>query len=387
MAENIMNANQRSKLPSRHEPYWRKLAHGKIGYRTTGSWLAQWTTSEMQDNGMRRKTIQKFLSTIEALPDYKDAEALANAWFDECRGGVVHVGTVEEACKDYVKNQRITKGDNPANFSEMRFAQTVNDTAFGRMKLGTLTTRDIIQWRNSLVTTERKKNSANRILRSLKAALTFGFKQGMCPSDLAWRRVEQFKGSEAADGKRAAHLTQPQRKALLAECSPDLANFVRALLYTAARPNEIQGAVRSDFDAKQGTLRLDSLKGSGTTRERHVPLSKSAVEFFKAMTKDKLTSAPLVTMNGEAWVNYVWAHELNTAIDAANEKLSGDDRLPEDTVAYTMRHCAITDMLSAGINVAAVAKIAGTSIGMIEKYYFKFIATDVSDKLAAIQAF
>jgi integrase len=384
---NIMNANQRSKLPARHEPYWRKLAHGKIGYRTAGSWLAQWTTTEMQTNGNRRKTVQKFLGSIQQVPEYKDAEALANAWFDQCRGGAIRAGTVEGACKDYVKNQRVTKGDDPANFSELRFEQTVYDTAFGRTKLDVLTTRDINQWRDSLVTKARKKNSANRILRSLKAALTFGFKTGMCPSDLAWRRVEQFKGSEATDGKRAAHLTTAQRKALIAECSPDLANFVRALLYTAARPNEIQEALRSDFDAKQGTLRIVSKKGNGTERERHVPLSKSAIEFFKELAKDKLPGAQLITMGGAKWINYVWAHDLNTAIDAANEKLSGDARLPEDTVAYTMRHCAITDMLSAGINVAAVAKIAGTSIGMIEKYYFKFIATDVRDQLGQIIAF
>jgi integrase len=381
---NIMNAHQRSKLPQRHEPYWRKLAHGHIGYRSSGSWLAKWTTTEMQGNGARRKTVQKFLGSIQAVTEYKDAEALANAWFDQCRGGVMRAGTVEGACEAYVKDLRVKKGDDPANSAESRFAQTVDDTDFGRKKLDEVTTRDITAWRDSLATKSRKKNSANRILRQLKAALTFGFKQGMCPSDLAWRRVEQFK---ATDGKRAAHLTQPQRQALLAKCGPDLANFVRALLYTAARPNEMQDALRSDFDAKQGTLRLVSLKGTGTSRERHVPLSKSAIEFFKEMAKDKLPSAPLLAVQGERWARHLWSRELNTAIDAANEKLRGDERLPEDTVAYTMRHCAITDMLSAGINVAAVAKIAGTSIGMIEKYYYKFIATDVREQMGQIISF
>jgi integrase len=384
---NIMNASQRSKLPVRHEPYWRKLANGHIGYRSSGSWIAKWTTTQMQSKGNRRKTVQKFLGSLQAIPEYRDAEAMANAWFDQCKGGAIRAGTVEGACKDYVDDQRIKKGDKPADSSEQRFEQTVYDTAFGRTKLDELTTRDITQWRNSLATAKRKKNSANRILRSLKAALTYGFKHGMCPSDIAWRRVEQFKGSESTDGKRAAHLTQSQRKALLTECGPDLANFIRALLYTAARPNEMQDALRSDFDAKQGTLRLISRKGEGTERERHIPLSKSAIEFFKEMGEDKLPSAPLMAINGEKWLRYLWSRGLNTAIDAANEKLTGDARLPQDTVAYTMRHCAITDMLSAGINVAAVAKIAGTSIGMIEKYYFKFIATDVSDKLGQIISF
>jgi integrase len=191
----------------------------------------------------------------------------------------------------------------------------------------------------------------------------------------------------ASDDQRAAHLTQVQRQALLAECGTDLGNYIRALLYTAARPNEMQDAKRRDFDAKQGTIRFATYKGDGTKRERTVPLSKLAIEFFKEMGKDKLPEAPLTTFEGQRWDRQVWATDLRAAVVAANAKLDRDAKLPSDTVAYTMRHCAITDMLSAGINVTAVAKMAGTSIVMIEKNYFKFIATDVNEKLGQITAF
>jgi hypothetical protein len=56
-------------------------------------------------------------------------------------------------------------------------------------------------------------------------------------------------------------------------------------------------------------------------------------------------------------------------------------------VAYSMRHYAITDMLRAGVDVGSVAKIAGTSIAMINSHYAKFVVADVRDKLAAITAF
>jgi integrase len=386
MDAKITTQTQRANLKFRDEPYWRKLGAGSLGFRKrpngVEAWVAKWTGSqEMLESGTRRKTPQKVLATLQELPEYKEAEKAANAWFDQCKGGVVRAGTVQEACTHYVGNQHNEKGKDSANASEIRF-KSIWGTAFGLIKLDELTTRNIEVWRDGLVTPECQANSVNRILRSLKAAMNFAFQRGMCPSDAAWRRVKPLRGPGSKDGQRTAHLTVGQRKALLAECYPDLAVFVRALLYTAARVGEIQDAKRRDFDPKQGTIRL-----AGKTGERSVPLSKAAIEFFKEVCKDKLPEAHLLTYEGYRWQRQLWARGIHDAVIAANKKLEGDERLPADTVAYTMRHCAITDMLSAGINVAAVAKIAGTGIMMIQKNYFKFIATDVSEKLGQITAF
>jgi site-specific recombinase XerD len=43
--------------------------------------------------------------------------------------------------------------------------------------------------------------------------------------------------------------------------------------------------------------------------------------------------------------------------------------LPEGTVAYAYRHSYITDALLAGVDVATVAALTGTSIGMIQRHY------------------
>lgn len=52
MAENIMNASQRNKLPPKYEPYWRKIGAGHLGFRKRetdliGAWVAKWKTGEM----------------------------------------------------------------------------------------------------------------------------------------------------------------------------------------------------------------------------------------------------------------------------------------------------------------------------------------------------
>ena len=52
------------------------------------------------------------------------------------------------------------------------------------------------------------------------------------------------------------------------------------------------------------------------------------------------------------------------------------------------RHCAITDRLRVGQSLGKVAKDAGTSVLMIEKYYAKYINdADVRAKLNAIVTF
>lgn len=51
-----------------------------------------------------------------------------------------------------------------------------------------------------------------------------------------------------------------------------------------------------------------------------------------------------------------------------------------------MRHSAISEWLQAGVDIATVAKLAGTSVGMIDRNDHKFVKTSVQDKLAAIQA-
>ena len=58
-----------------------------------------------------------------------------------------------------------------------------------------------------------------------------------------------------------------------------------------------------------------------------------------------------------------------------------DDRL----TAYHFRHWAITDWLNAGIVSVNVATLAGTSIGMIERYYKKFVRGHVNDQLAEME--
>jgi site-specific recombinase XerD len=73
-------------------------------------------------------------------------------------------------------------------------------------------------------------------------------------------------------------------------------------------------------------------------------------------------NAPLfIRENGLAWDKDSWKKPLKAAAAAA--------LLPSNTIAYALRHSAITDLVHGGLDLLTVAQISGTSVAMIERHY------------------
>lgn len=86
------------------------------------------------------------------------------------------------------------------------------------------------------------------------------------------------------------------------------------------------------------------------------------------MAQGKSPHQSLITMaNGTPWVNekgrpsYVrWGRGMRAAVREANRMLGPEDQIVEGTVAYTVRHAVITDLLSEdGLDPAAVRRLLG----------------------------
>jgi integrase len=220
------------------------------------------------------------------------------------------------------------------------------------------------------------------MLAMFKAAMNYAHEDGL-PD--AWSRVKKFP---VKAGTRENFLSKAQIGDMLEGAAPDLAALLRGYLYTGCRPCELAKARVKHFDAKQATLQLATMKGrDGVERFRHVPLSGEALEFFKQQAKNKLPEAYLLmTASGESWYattpqhGYPVHHWMREIQDLRARVKS----LPRDFCAYDLRHTAISNMLAGGMKIEVVARITGTSIGMIMATYFKFIRTDVGDQLAAI---
>lgn len=354
----------RAKLVAKREPYWHRIESGcYVGYRKLiqgeGTWIARWRNP---DDG------KQHYHSLEHQDDFDTAVRSARVWFTQCEGGTPQIISVAEACRRYVNERRLTKGETTADDAEGRFKRHIFDASIGKIELGRLKTGDITNWLHSLVKTEedfededeetdelirRSKDSANRNLATFKAALNLAFREGMAPASTAWDRVQSFHD---VGRRRTRFLTLAERSTLIDAAPKDLATLIKSVAYTGARPGEIANALIKDL-SPNGSLELD-----GKTGRRAVPLAPKALKHFLACAGKREETAPLlVRVGGSKWDRYSWRDAMQEARTSAG--------LPQDVVLYSFRHAAISEMIINGIDPLTVARIVGTSLTMIQKHY------------------
>lgn len=141
----------------------------------------------------------------------------------------------------------------------------------------------------------------------------------------------------------------------------------------AAGDGELRQLGVEDVDLARRTLHIRA----GKTGPRDVPLSKGAMPTFRRLMKDRLPVAfLLVREDGLPWQHSDQYELMRAAVKGA--------KLPAGTVFYTLRYSFIASAITAGLNIAAVAKICGTSIRIIETNYSKLLHADVREKLGTV---
>lgn len=358
MAVNLKSKSAREGLNPRRNPYFHCLRVGLyVGFRRTAEGHGTWIARKLEEGS--KKYVFRSLGT---LPGYDEAVKLTEAWAGAVDIGVTHkTVTVETACKAYVLDRKTQKGKASSADAEGRFKRLVYDKPLGSTPLDKLRTDRLREWMDAQLDDDgdeedlrKSKDSANRNLNTLKAALNLALKDRLTHSDAGWKTVSPFP---KAGRRRVRFLAPAERTELLSKCEPDLAALVKSLLLTAVRPGEIATASAGDFDKGQGTLTL-----TGKTGPRTVTLSTAAVAFMTEQSKDKLPAAPLLTdAFGNRWNKDAWKKSFRDACRAA--------KLPDDVVMYTLRHVAISEMIAGGVDSFVVAKLAGTSTAMIDKHY------------------
>lgn len=295
-------------------------------------------------------------------------------------------GTVAGICRGYVAALRKAGKETTAKDAERRFERTLYADRIGKLKVAALTHKDVSSWRdrvekggNTLPKLKGRppkakplaKSTANRMRTVLVAALNWGVKQGAIAPERAieWQRVEPHK---AAGKRRDLYLDRKQRRALLDKATPDVRDLMECIALTGCRPGDPAAVLRRDYDARNGLVTFRT-KG----HERSIPLGTKATELFDRLAKDKLPAANMFTHGGKPWQSHEWHQPVRDAALAAE--------LPDDVVLYTLRHCWITDAITGGMDLLTVARLAGTSLAMIEKYYGKLVQETAREKLAKVE--
>jgi integrase len=376
----LSRKRERTRLKPRREPYWLRLNKGQyLGFRRgADTWIVR----------TRDRAGKQHQSALPSANDYDEAKRAAEKWLKQMGSAPVRRvarGTVRDALETYLKWLREQGRERTAKTIEPKFKNVVWDDELAKIPLHTLVREDMREWRERL-RDGRQPRSINRIVRDIQAGLNCALKEGHVGDRMAWA-LDPLADDIDEGGESAVILTPKHRKALIESATPAAAAFMRGLELTGARPSELAAATVADLDVKHGTLRLMHRKGRpAKLRPRSVVLSNVGNRFFAQQVKNKLPAAQLfLDPDGHPWHRKKWAEEIRYATAIVNARAKGKNRIPAGASAYGFRHARISELLQVhGVDPLTVALQTGTSIRMIEKAYFRFIAPALREKLAAV---
>lgn len=391
MSTAVHQRSVRDKLTPRREPYWgapleagRYLGFRKLNHEV-GTWVAR---ARDPDTGRQR---YRGIGQCSAALDYAAALKAARTWFAALDAGVTHSEkfTVADACREYIEELTRAGREKTAADARWRFTRGAlfAGSGLGATDLARLRTPALKKWRDSLMARDeagRQMTPAgvNRMLTALRAALNLAVQNRRVAASAAveWGAVKQFRG---VDGRREIFLDVHQRRALLEAATGDLRDLLEAAALTGARPGELVSATRAAFDSRTGTLKL-----SGKTGTRVIPLSAPAVELFARLAKSKLPGALLIARDsGAAWTRIEWSRQIRAAAAAARVRDANGREvpLPAGVCLYSLRHSYISEAIVGGMTTLDVARLCGTSLQMIEKNYGHIADAGVRERLGRVR--
>lgn len=296
--------------------------------------------------------------------------------------------TVADACRDYVATLKKDGRDTAAADADRRFERCLYADKLGKVRLVDLHQDHIEAWRDRVekgdlpalpvkrgrppVAKPLAKSSVNRMRTVLVAALNHAVARRKASPDVAfeWNSVKPLKD---AGQRRGLYLEREQRRALLDAAVGPVRDLIECVALTGCRPGDPAICLRSDYDGRTASVRFRSKE-----HDRKIPLSPAAGAMFDRLAKGKLPKAHLFTQDGgKAWTADAWSDPVREAAARAG--------LPAGVTLYTLRHCWITDAIVGGMDLLTVAKLAGTSLAMIEKHYGHLVQGAARDKLAQVQ--
>ena len=142
----------------------------------------------------------------------------------------------------------------------------------------------------------RRRASTNRVLTYLKAALNLAWRNGLVPSDDAWRRVKLFRSVEAP---LVRYLGNDEMTRLRNATKGNFGDLVYLALLTGCRYGELCRFKFADYNPDVGTLSVRISKGG---KLRHVTLTDEASAFVDLLVAGRTPEDPLLRRDdGQVW--------------------------------------------------------------------------------------
>lgn len=398
----------RTKLPVSDVPVWVVVQPGlRLGYRRGkrgGTWQASIRTDEGQRLQEKVGTADDRLDADgEIVLDFWQAQDAIRAWFpaalrrlrgdDDPTAKPEGPYTVGAALDDYFTDHGpAMKGRRDA---EQR-ADVHIRPSLGAVVIERLSAQRIKKWHGDLAAAPRRlrsragaalktvaldpgngdqvrarRDSANRVLTILKAALNHAWRAGKVADDSAWRKVRPFPETTKA---RVRFLSAADQQRLLNTCSDQsLRDLVAAGLLTGCRFSELARLRVDDWHRDGGTVFVAQSKGG---KARHIPVADSGRKLFERLSAGKTPTAPLLARaGGEAWGKSTYFREFKAAV--ARAKVG-------PLTFHELRHSFASSLLAGGAPLMMVAEALGHADSrMAEKHYGHLAKEHVYERLRA----
>lgn len=371
----ISKVGQREKLNQlgSKEPVWQHLAKGlSLGYRPSSQ---TWHARRLDKSGKRQFNPLGDFGTYPENLRYEMARVAAMAWSNT--SDTVpdpQKYTVLDAVNDYIAH--VASEGRAVNELENRRDRTIASHPIAVLNLVDLKSEVLRAWKLELSnrkqvtlkgdhgnkTSPKSAASINREMVLLKASLNFAHSNEKSGHSRPW--LAALTPLKVSQGIRSIYLDKSQRAALVhAIDDANLKDFITAQCLIPIRPGAMAHLRCRDFDFKHKAITVSKDKaGEGRT----VLLPDHLFELIMRHTAGKSSDDIIFTrQNGQPWSVNSWKKPTERAVLTAE--------LPKGTTLYSLRHSVITDLLTNGVPASVVAKLAGTSIAMLERNYSKVL--------------
>jgi integrase len=398
----ISSKAKRLKLPIQREPYWFSLGTGEhLGYRKTGDAKGNWIVRYYSKEHGR-----KFASLGQADDSpmhmgsneisYQDAVKEARAEIVKMQradsAGVEHNSkySVASAARDWLETwQGTERGKETA---------TANVTLhilpkLGAIELEKLTRQQIEKWlhdqakkapikvqrrlaskkklspsRQSKIvydasdpeTQRKRKDSANRVFRDLRALLNRAYDNQHVASKAPWETIKEFENVGLAKNE---YLTLEEAQRFLEVCPHDFRTLVQAALITGCRYGELCRLKASAFDPHLAAVTFIQAK---TGKEKRVFLTDDESAFIKQHTDGKQPADLMFKReDGMPWGKSHQQQRMEDTLKAAG--------IERHVRFHDLRHTFATLLAMNGTALPLIAHQLGHSgTRMVEKHYAHF---------------
>jgi integrase len=400
---NLETRTARSRLKTRHKPYFRLIEPGlHIGYRKLSSGPGTWVVRRYQGRGAYAvENLRTPNGQLVIADDYAEPDGAAVLSFAQAQNTArakqarpersTGSYTVGDAMDDYLRFLASDGRSQYAIYDAQRRDQALIRPKLGDVKLLALTADRLRRWRDELASTpprlrtrkgEKQKHreplgtddaqrarraSTNRTWTVLRAALNHAFRDGNAESDLAWRKVTPFR---KVDGARIRYLTLAEAKRLIYACDAEFRPLVQAALQTGARYGELGKLTVADFNPDVGTV---TIRQSKSGKARHIVLTDEGRTFFRQLTTGRAGS--------EMMFEKQWgmSHQLRPMAEAVQRA-----KITPSISFHGLRHTWASHAVMNGVPLMIVAKNLGHSDSrMVEKHYGHLEPSFIADAIRA----